>query len=94
MDPLYSVAVQLKTLMADGTATRKLRNEKHHAGKNGLAADKHVMSPDQEANESNGQAEKTLQMHIQKPAYGQKQRINSLTTPIPGKIIMYTAGCE
>ena len=25
--PLYSVAVQLKTLIADGIATRKLRNE-------------------------------------------------------------------
>ena len=28
IEPLYSVAVQLKTLMADGTATRKLRLEK------------------------------------------------------------------
>ena len=28
IEPLYSVAVQLKTLTADGIATRKLRNEK------------------------------------------------------------------
>ena len=28
IDPLYSVAVQLKTLIADGIATRKLRIEK------------------------------------------------------------------
>ncbi len=27
-EPLYIVAVQLKTLMADGMATRKLRSEK------------------------------------------------------------------
>ena len=27
IDPLYIVAVQLKTLIADGTATRKLRIE-------------------------------------------------------------------
>ena len=27
IDPLYSVAVQLKTLIADGTATKKLRLE-------------------------------------------------------------------
>ena len=27
-EPLYMVAVQLKTLIADGTATMKLRNEK------------------------------------------------------------------
>src|SRR5437660_906558 len=28
IEPLYSVAVQLKTFTADGTATRKLSNEK------------------------------------------------------------------
>ena len=28
IDPLYSVAVQLKTLMADGIATRNVTNEK------------------------------------------------------------------
>ena len=28
IDPLYMVAVQLKTLIAEGTATMKLRNEK------------------------------------------------------------------
>ena len=28
IDPLYSVAVQLKTLIAEGTATRKLSSEK------------------------------------------------------------------
>ena len=28
IEPLYRVAVQLNTLMADGIATRKLRNEK------------------------------------------------------------------
>ena len=28
IDPLYIVAVQLKTLIAEGTATRKLRIEK------------------------------------------------------------------
>ena len=42
--------------MAEGTATRKLRMEKTMPGVNGLAADKHVMAPDQEAEHRNGQA--------------------------------------
>ncbi len=47
-DPLYMVAVQLNTLIAEGTATRKLSNEKTMLGVHGLAGHEHVMSPDQE----------------------------------------------
>ena len=56
IEPLYSVAVQLKTLIADGIATRKLRNEKIIAGVDRLAADEHVVAPDQEAEDGDREA--------------------------------------
>ena len=54
--PRHSVAVQLNTLMADGMATRKLRNEKISADVRRLAGDEHVVAPDQEAEDGDGDA--------------------------------------
>ena len=53
--PLYSVAVQLNTLIAEGTATRKLSNENTSARVDGLPADEHVVAPDEEAEDGDRQ---------------------------------------
>ena len=53
--PCSSVAVQLKTLIADGIATRKLRSEKT-SRVDRLPGDEHVMSPDQEADHGDARA--------------------------------------
>ena len=52
---MYSVAVQLKTLMAEGTATRKLRNEKTMPAYTDWPADEHVVAPDEEAEDGDRQ---------------------------------------
>ncbi len=48
-EPLYMVATQLKTLMADGMATRNVRALKIVPASTRLAAHEHVVTPDQEA---------------------------------------------
>ena len=53
---MYSVAVQLKTLIADGIATSIAEEGKDHAGIDGLAADEHVMAPDQKAQHGDREA--------------------------------------
>ena len=49
IDPLYSVATQLNTLIADGIATLNVKALKITPASARLAADKHVVAPHQEA---------------------------------------------
>ena len=51
MRPLYIVAIQLKTLMAVGIATRKVIALKIEPASTRLPADEHVVAPDEEAEE-------------------------------------------
>ena len=56
IDPLYIVAVQLKTLTADGIATRKLRIEKISAAYTDWPGHEHVVAPDEEAEHRDAEA--------------------------------------
>ncbi len=56
MLPLYIVATQLKTLIAEGIATLNVNALKIIAGQLRLAAGKHVVAPDQEAQQRNRDA--------------------------------------
>ena len=51
IEPLYIVAIQLKTLMAGGMAIRNVRTLKIVPASTRLAADEHVVAPDEEAQE-------------------------------------------
>ena len=53
-EPLYIVVIQLKTLMADGTATRKLRIENTMLEYIGLAGREHVVAPHDEPEDRDG----------------------------------------
>jgi len=50
------VAVQLKTLMAEGTPMKKVRKEKDQGGVNRHSGDEHVVRPDEEAENGDGYA--------------------------------------
>ena len=54
--PCTCVASQLKTLMAEGMATANVRALKIMADQRRLAADEHVVAPDQEADQGDGDA--------------------------------------
>ena len=56
IEPLYIVASQLKTLIAEGIATLKVRQLKIMLASGRLAADEHVVAPDQEAEHGDGDA--------------------------------------
>ena len=79
---MYSVAVQLKTLIADGIATRKLRIEKISAGVDRLARDEQVMPPDQEAEHRDRQAGERDEAVAEDRACARTPAISSLTTPM------------
>src|SRR3954465_8386580 len=87
IEPLYSVAVQLNTLIADGTATRKLNPEKMTAAYDEMPATNiwcaHTKKPIQAipklANATNVYPNSRLR---------EKHGITSLTTPMPGRIMM------
>ena len=93
MEPRYIVAVQLNTLMAEGTATRKLSSE------NTMLA--YIDWPvtnmwwPQTRNPSTAMARLETAMKLYpKMLLREKQVTTSLITPMPGRIMMYTAGCE
>ena len=50
------MAVQLNTLIADGTATSMRQHREDRAGVDRLAGDEHVVAPDQEAEHRDGDA--------------------------------------
>ena len=56
IEPLYSVASQLKTLMADGNGHAEGHGAEDDAGQRRLAADEHVVAPDEEADQGDGHA--------------------------------------
>ncbi len=56
MEPLYIVAVQLNTLMAEGTATRKLRKENTVLAYKDCPAYEQMMAPHQETHHRDGHA--------------------------------------
>ena len=58
MEPRYMVAVQLNTLIAEGTATRKLIKEKTMLGVHRLTGDEQMMSPHQEPEHCDGNTRK------------------------------------
>src|SRR5947209_4813465 len=87
IEPLYMVAVQLKTLMAEGTATIKLRNEK--------ATLVYMLSPVRniwwpqttKLRTAIAMLEKATKLYP-KILFFEKQETISLMTPIPGRIMM------
>ena len=79
--------------MAEGIATSIAQEGEHHARVHGLATDEHVVPPDEEAQHGDGDAGKGHEV-IAEDALPAKQVISSLITPMAGKIMMYTAGCE
>ena len=56
MEPRNMVAVQLKTLMAEGTATSIAQQREIQAGVHRHAGDEHVMTPHQEADDRDSDA--------------------------------------
>ena len=93
IDPLYIVAVQLNTLIADGTATSIVMIENTRLRYSPCPARNmwwpHTRKPIT--------AMPTLLQATAlypKMFLRLKQVMTSLITPIPGRIMMYTAGCE
>src|SRR5688572_9236384 len=85
--PLYIVAVQLKTLMADGTATTKLRIEKTSAAYTDWPATN--MWWPQTRNPSTAMPRLANATKVYpKICLRQKAATSSLTTPIAGRIMM------
>ncbi len=91
--PLWSVAVQLKTLIADGIAIRKLRIENTMPAYTALPADEHVVAPHEKAEHGDRQAGEGDEA-VAEDAVAREAAISSLITPIAGSTMMYTAGCE
>ena len=93
IEPLYSVAVQLKTLMADGMATRKLRSENTTPAYIDWPRDKHVVSPHQEPQRrdaDDGQRHNA----IAEDRLAREAGDDLADHAHAGRIMMYTAGCE
>ena len=88
IDPLYMVAVQLKTLIAEGIATRKLKNREDHARVHRLARDEHVVAPDQETQDRDGDAGKRDEADSRRSAAARSKERSQLTTPMPGRTMM------
>ena len=84
---MYSVAVQLKTLIADGIATRKLRIEKISAGVDRLAGDEHVVAPDQEAEHRDREAGEGDE-RVAEDLLAAERGDELADTPIAGRIMM------
>ena len=52
------------------------------------------MAPDQKSEDGDGDAGERDELVAEDRLACEKQGMISLTTPIPGRIMMYTAGCE
>ena len=84
MEPWYIVASQLNTLTPEGMATRKVRNEKIVAGQLRLAADEHVVAPDQEADERDGDERERDRACSRRSSCGEKTGMSSVMIAMPG----------
>ena len=64
---------------------------------NRLSGDEHVMAPNQETDHRDGKTGEGNDAVAEYPLAretGEKVVINSLITPMAGRIMIYTAGCE
>src|SRR5512140_74522 len=92
-DPLYIVAVQLKTLIAEGTATRKLRNENTSAAYSEMPATNIWCAQTRNPITAMAMLDIATKLYPN-TRLREKQVTISLMMPMDGKIMMYTAGCE
>src|SRR5437016_38136 len=92
-DPLYIVAVQLKTCTAEGMATRKLRIEKISAAYTDSPATNMWWPHTRNPSAAMARLAKATNSYP-KTFLREKAATTSLMTPIAGRIMMYTAGCE
>jgi hypothetical protein len=83
----------VKHLDGGGNRHQEAERGENDAGVDRLAADKHVVAPDEEGNHRDGHAGKRHKTVTEDALLGEAG-INSLTTPMEGRIMMYTAGCE
>jgi hypothetical protein len=81
------VAVQLKTLMADGMATRKRQEREDERRVHRLAAHEHVVAPHEEADERDAEARERHEL-VAEDALREKAAMSSLITPIAGSTMM------
>src|ERR1700734_2314998 len=93
MEPRYMVAVQLNTLIAEGTATRKLMNEKTMLAYMDCPATKRWCPHTRNPSTAIATLENATKLYP-KIALREKHAMISLMTAMPGRIMMYTAGCE
>src|SRR6185437_1431331 len=93
IDPLYMVAVQLKTLIAEGTATRKLRNENTRAEYSEIPATNMWCAQTRNPIAAMAILDAATKVYPN-TRLREKQGTISLMTAIDGRIMMYTAGCE
>src|SRR4051812_24544964 len=93
IEPLYRVAVQLKTLIAEGMATTKLSKEKVMLAKGDWMVVNMWCPHTRKLMTAMAMLENATNLY---PNIGlrEKQVMISLTTAMPGRIMMYTAGCE
>src|SRR5271156_4643593 len=93
IEPLYKVAVQLNTLIAEGIATRKLNTEKISPAYTDWPVTNMWWPQTRKLMIAIARLENATKVYP-KIRFRENAVINSLITPIPGRIMMYTAGCE
>src|SRR5713101_5102023 len=87
MEPLYMVAVQLKTLTAEGMATAKLRSENTRAEYVEIPATNMWCAHTTKPKTAMARLENATKLYP-KIRLREKQGMSSLMTPIPGRIMM------
>src|SRR5215470_18396222 len=93
IEPRYRVAVQLNTFTADGIATKKLRTENTRPAYSAWPVTNMWWPHTMKLITAIERLENATKLYP-KIFFREKAVISSLITPIPGRIMMYTAGCE
>src|SRR5262245_130439 len=91
--PLYMVATQVKTLMAENRATNMEREPKIPASISLIPAT-NMWCPQVKKPTTAMPIEETAMAPYELGRFREKVHTVSLTTPMAGRIMMYTAGCE
>jgi len=87
MSALWSVPSQLKTFTAEGIATAERDQAEYRVGQGRLAADEHVVAPHEEAQHRDRDGAHGDE-RVAKMCLRLKATINSLITPMAGRIMM------